>query len=832
MKENGTFVQKTAYRSLSGETGESREDSSFCLDGSPLETEKMDELSLIGLEYFTLLEYLAGYVRTEGGREAVLALRPLNDADAVRTELSRVTEGRILIDEGNNPPLDELEEMEPLFVRASVEGSLLEGSELLAVLHLIRMSERLLSFAIAHADRARLLREEATGITMLPTLRSALENSLDSHGEVTDNASPRLAKLRREVGGQKQRVGEGLNTILRNPLLRNAWQDTVVTFRNDRYVVPVKSNERHSVPGIIHDFSGSRATCFIEPVQIVELNNELSMLISEEREEVERILRKLTGLVRAAVAQLRANLDVITRLDTIFARAAMSRTLRAVAPDIVEDRVELFGAVHPLLFFRTRKNKERAPIPVDIRFPDNVSTIIISGANMGGKTVTLKTLGLLALMVQTGMHVPVEEGSRTRIFSSIHAVIGDEQDLAADLSTFSSQIRHILDILQRAGKGSLVLLDEICTNTDPTEGGALALALLDRFSEQGVLTMATTHYNTLKMYGVMRETAINVSVEFDAETHSPTYRLTYGSPGQSNAMEISRKLGMPDDVLERAQEYLSPEERKTLEMVQDMESAYNSLQDEREKTSRLNRSMEEARDEYHRLARKLEEEKEAVLSEERSRARRALRNAESRFRLALRDLRRKVPEEAREQEPVVKREFQETRKALVQELAPASVPAPRMERKEHAITVGSRVRIMGSRNVGTVLNLEDEGRKAEVLMGGLKISTSTDRLESAGRDPAPRPAASHFINVDYGEKFNEVNLVGLSVEDALEKVEKVIDQAVLNGRHRVELVHGVGTGALRRAIKERLEDHALVASFTHPDARHGGIGVTSVELKG
>ena len=790
----------------------------------------MDEQTLHGLEYFTLLNHLARFARTSMGKEACLALRPVTDVSYIRKELTRVSEARALLDNGEDIPLDDFSNVDAVLRRAGVEGSILDGEELLKVFNLLQVSARVHSFAASHREKAPSLFALAESISPLGELRKTIDSAIDTYGAVKDNASPRLKGLRKELIRQKQNVQDGLKNLMSKPILRSVWQDTVVTFRNDRYVVPVKSGSRHEVPGIIHDVSQSKATCFIEPWEIVELNNELSILVSRERDEVERILQGLSDRVRNFLKEIRLNVETLVMLDVIFARASMSKFLKACEPEFSGRFVELRSAIHPLLAFRTGEKGEKPPVPLDVGFPEDVFTVIVSGANMGGKTVALKTMGLLSLMVQTGMHIPVAEGSKTRIFSSVYAVIGDEQDIFADLSTFSSQIRRIMEILENVSPSSLVLLDEICTNTDPTEGGALALAVLDQLAERGARTMATTHYNTLKMYGLMRDAAINASVEFDSATHSPTYRLTYGAPGYSNALEISRKLGMNETVLARAESYLSPQERKSLELVQDIEQAYHDIQKERREAVRLREALAEEKSRYEQMVKELEDSRESILEGEGKRARQAVQNAELRFQRALRALRSRAPQEAEKEEQKQREQIQEVRQTLLNEFPSQRKLARRL--KSGPIEIGVRARIKGSKNIGTVLNKGEDGRKVELIVRGLRVHTTVDRLEYVGPAETKGPESTHRISAEFGPSLQEINLIGLTVEDALEQVDKVIDQAVLSGKSRIELVHGIGTGALRRAIQERLKEHALVKGFNHPDARHGGVGVTTVELKG
>jgi DNA mismatch repair protein MutS2 len=790
---------------------------------------QMDTQSLIGLEYFTLLEHLASFTRTPIGRELALAIRPGNDLDHIQKELRLVTEARTLLDNGERLPLEELTDVRPVLRRVALEGALLDGAELLKVFILLRVAAHNRSFFLSRKKTAPGLCNVAEPILPLEALASHIDGTVDPDGSVKDTASPQLVHIRRNLHLQKQKVLERLHRLFQRPELRHIWQDTVISFRNGRFVLPVKSGSRHSLPGIVHDFSQSKATCFVEPWDTVELNNELSMLVSREGEEVERIIRVLSGEVWQNLETLHRNLKVLITLDVIFAKAWMSRLFDGHEPEFSPEEIDLKGAVHPLLVFRNREQNTLTPVPLDIRFPGNITTLIVSGANMGGKTVALKTLGLLSLMVQSGMHIPVIEGSRIKVFSSVSAVIGDEQDLIHDLSSFSSHIRRIVQILAEADASSLVLLDELCTNTDPEEGAALALAVLDYLSQKGARVMVTTHYSSLKAYGITKETAVNVSVKFDPASHAPSFGLIYGTPGLSNALEIAKGLGLPSEVIERAGSHLSSDGKRTLRLISDMERTYTTLQEKERVVSLLEESLSHTKGRYERLALELEESKERILDEERRRARIALKHAQQCFQRALRSLKNGSPKPPADKEVAPKKNFQQIAQELMNDLAPLKKqtkhPTPR------PLEAGCVVRIKGGNQLGTIVGLDADEHKMEVLVGGLRIRTARDQLEYIGPAEDRPPQSRHQVSANFAPGFQEVNLIGLTVEDALEKVDKIIDQAILSGLSRVDLVHGVGTGALRRAIQEHLREHALVKSFEHPDVRRGGLGVTVVELK-
>ncbi len=788
----------------------------------------MDDQTLEVLEYTALLRHLASFASTEVGRERCLDLKPSSDAEKIRLLLREVTEAGDLMDRGSSSPLSSFEEVRPLLEYAAVQGTILEGTELTDLLSFLRVSESARAFFSDQDIRYPLLCSHAYRLTPQDELLNRIVKAVAPDGTLRDDASPELLRIRRRLQQEKRTVLQRMEGLLGRNDLKEVWQDKVITFRNDRFVVAVKSGARHALPGIIHDISQSKATCFVEPAEVVDLNNELSLLGRMEKDEVRRILAELTSVVREELPLLHENLEVVADIDLIWSKARMSRFLDAVEPELGEEGPTFHDAVHPLLYFRWKKGKGPTPKPIYLSFPDDTRVLVISGANMGGKTAALKTLGLLSLMAQSGMHVPCREPARAVVFDRIFAVIGDEQDLVHDLSTFSSQMKRIMTIFSRVNERSLVLLDEVCTNTDPVEGGALALAFLDRLGRMKCRTVVTTHYGSLKAYAVTNDQAMNVSVETDAETHHPAYTLKYGVPGVSNALAVASLLGMDRELIRKAEGFLSPADREALNLIQDLDRTHSRLKEEERRAARTAEELERAKAAYEGMNRELQAERQRILDEERRSAQEVVRRAEQNFRRILREARKLRQTPKPQEEHRLHAEIKEIRREVIGKLTP---PAPRSYTPPPATAKpGDLVRLRGSNQVGVLMSLGGNGEDAQVMVKGIKVKTRSDKLEFVQAVVAPA-SAEHRVDLrPFPHPSREVKVVGMRVEDALDVVDKSIDEAVLSGVGEIELVHGIGTGRLKAAISGFLKDHSAVRGFHHKDPHKGGQGVTVVEL--
>lgn len=716
------------------------------------------------LEWDDVRTLLARETSTPMGQERALCLKPQTDPDTVRRLLTETREGRRALETAGPPPWGSVPDVRPSFERVRTEGALLEGAELVALVPLIEAGGRLRAYGRGVVSAAPGLAPSFSRLPGLTALRDLLSRSLTPDGALTDEASPRLGSIRRKIREQRADIVRQLEALFQASGAETIFQDRYVTLRHGRYVVPVRAEALARVRGIVHDRSQSGATLFVEPERAVELNNDLVQSVREEEAESARILQALTDEVRAALPDLETLVDGIGKLDLIFARAELAELMGATEPSIDEGRtVELIQARHPLLLAQSWQEPGRPVVPVDLRLDAERSLLVVTGPNAGGKTVALKSLGLLALMCQAGLHLPVKEGSKLPIFSWLFAVIGDDQSVAENLSTFSAFVKQVREILDEVDERSLVLLDELGAGTDPDEGAALAHAILEDLEKRGALVMATTHLEPLKAFASTHPRARNASVEFDGDRLAPTFRLLYDRPGQSYALTIAARLGLPERLIERAHSHRSTQARNLQELLArlDAETRAAALERGEAEKSQLQAAT---------LLARAQKELEAA----QAKAKEILARAKAEAQALLGDIRRKVSEEwerlkAQERS---RRSLEATRKRLAEAVPPA-LPEP-----ARTVALGPSWR--------TNVRMPEKTKVPDELM-----------------------------------------LLGKTTDEGRDLVEKYLDDAFLAGRRSVRLIHGKGTGALRKAVQEVLTGHPLVDAW-RPDS---GGGATVVELK-
>jgi DNA mismatch repair protein MutS2 len=787
----------------------------------------MHEKSLTTLEFPKILERLAREAAFGASKELALALRPSDQPAEVRRRLALTTEARRLLDVRPDVGVRGARDVRP-HVAAALRGATLAPWELREVLVTVQASGHL-GRVIRHLDESYpLLKALGADLPSRPALEGRIEESISEEGEVLDSASPELRRVRAAIRAAQQRLQERLQTLVSE--YRGALQEPIITMRGDRYVLPVRAEAKSQVRGIVHDQSGSGATVFVEPLVIVEMNNRLRQLQLDEREEIERILLELSGLVAQDGPYVTLAVELLAEIDLQLAKALYAGELRASAPSVNEGgRLQLIRARHPLLTGRV--------VPIDFHLGDEFNMVVITGPNTGGKTVALKTVGLLSLMAQAGMHIPVEEGSGVPVFRDIFADIGDEQSIEQSLSTFSSHLSRIIDILRQAEAGALVLLDELGAGTDPSEGSALARAILTYLRERGIATVATTHYSELKAFAHEQAGVANASVEFDVETLSPTYRLSIGLPGRSNALAIATRLGLPEGIVEQAREFLGT-------AGVEMESLLEGLQTDRRAAAdeRYHLSMERAEAEH--LRRELEQEREAtederarILNEARTQARRELESLQAELARLRGEVER--PHLTRETLAQVRGEA----RALEERTAAVPAPARRKRRAEPKETeeplsgpvgVGDAVRIRSMDQRGEVVSLSETRGEAEVQMGALKVRVPLEDLVRLSRRQVRAegqpPALSLPSLADRPTPDMQLDLRGWHVEEVLPAVDRYLNDAYLSGMPFVRILHGKGTGALRQAVREQLAHHPLVRAYASAPEPEGGEGVTVATL--
>jgi DNA mismatch repair protein MutS2 len=732
-------------------------------------------------------------------------------------ELKKIleTEGEI--------PLRGLKDIEGILNKLGIEGSALDVQELLELYHqmvlckgLRRFFQKLENVKIPH------LQEKISRFSDQKALEKEILRAINTKGEILDRASPALSDIRQRLGGVREKAKGVLESLLRQENLQTLFQEQFITLRNGRYVVLIKSDSENRLEGIIHDHSQSRMTFFFEPLQVVSLNNEINVLSGEEKEEEYRILAGLSDQAREERQNLWNDFEILGELDLLFAMARLSSRLKGVCPLLNEEgRIEMRDARNPLLTLQ----REDQVIPITLRMGNGIRVLIVSGANAGGKTVALKTLGLLALMVQSGLPIPVAEGSQVGVFQDIFAVIGDEQNIEENLSTFSSHLLHVNQILEKAGPRSLVLLDELGVGTHAQEGCALAMGFLDRFRESGASVVVTTHFDRLKTYGYLHPEVENVAVEFDERTLEPKYTLAYGSSGLSNAFLIAEKLGISAKVLEAAHLHQDGSGEEVAHTLETLERLKRDAEGEKLQASKIKEEARLERDRLKKILETIQDRRLEIYAQAEEKAKKAVQKMEAALKeWALRRKEEKVPSSLQRKE--------------IQDIRERFLPTVRKKGRPvipGGLKVGERVKIEGLRSTGILTDVKEPLKRVEVLTDKAKVKAPLSQIvQVTDENEKKRTEISKdqpLLKGTVDEPSSQLNVIGLTVEDALPKVDKFIDQALLHGLEKVQIIHGVGSGRLRDAIGRYLSGHRAVKSLSSGETMKGGRGVTFVELR-
>ncbi len=794
--------------------------------------ETMHEKSLTTLEYPKILEQLTREAGFSASKELARTLAPSDDRNEVRRRLAFTSEARLLLEQRPDTGVRGAKEVRP-HVRAAERGVMLTPHELVEILATLRASEYVSRLVRKVSEHFPLLWSLAVDLPVRPGLEARIGESVNEDGDILDSASPALRRIRAELRAAQQRLQDRLGTLVNE--YRSALQEPIITMRSDRYVLPVRAESRGQVKGIVHDQSGSGATVFIEPAVVVEMNNRLRELHLEEQREIERILQELSAAVASDGSYITLAVELLAEIDLHLAKARYAGLLRASAPSVNDDgRLLLRKARHPLL----RGNV----VPIDFwlgRDQDDAEMrmVVITGPNTGGKTVALKTVGLLSLMAQAGMHIPCEDGSEIPVYGDIFADIGDEQSIEQSLSTFSSHLTRIVEILRLATDNSLVLLDELGAGTDPSEGSALARAILAHLLAQRVNTVATTHYSELKVFAHEQPGVANASVEFNVETLSPTYRLSIGLPGRSNALAIATRLGLPEDVIESAREYVGTAGVEMEGLLATLQAERTAAADERYRLTMERVEAEYQRNQAEKLRAEIEEERVRVLNEARALARREVEETRTELARVKTQMRRKLNEDQLDK-------LRERTRRLDERMA---VESPKSHRSHRASPEAEGTPVTGPLEVGDTVFVRSMGQRGELIalangrgevevqLGAMKLRVAEGQVERLSRRQA-RVAETRSVVLPLREPTLapelQLDLRGWRVEDALEEVDRYLNNAALAGMPFVRILHGKGTGALRQAIRQQLSHHPLVKSQASADAKDGGDGITIVTLAG
>lgn len=774
------------------------------------------------LEFDKVRELLAGLALTGFGRARVLELAPLASEAAVLESLQCVSEMRGLVERYGRPPLGALHDLRAPVGKLRAEGTWLLPDKLLHVLETLEATRECRAFF----DKAEApeIQQQAGELVLLQPLTRELRESIGQRGEILDSASFELGELRREIRTTRERIKKILERLLHDDQLAAAFQEQLITDRNGRYVLPVRADRRGQVKGFVHDESASGQTLYVEPVQTLEQNNELRRLQREEQREEERILLRLAAAVRQHGPVLLENQQRLAALDYLHAAARFSLLVDGVAPQISQrSGFAIREARHPLLLFDKTGQPTQQAIPIDLQVVDNMRTLIISGPNTGGKTVALKTVGLLHLLVASGLHAPCHPDSRFCFYRKVLADIGDEQSIEQSLSTFSGHLLHLRSILALADRESLVLLDEIGTGTDPHEGGALALALLDELQEAGAVTVATTHLNLVKGYALLHDGVENAAVEFDSRTNAPTYRLHYGIPGGSGAIATARRMQFPETVLQRADRYRGEDEQAGGSVIEALNRLSREMAAEHDAAGKARREAQQLAKRRDELLQQAGEERAALLNRARAEAAQLVANTERQLKQLFERLDTRPPGTA--QQAAVTGALRQ----LHSDLQPEQPPLQKQPATE--LKAGELVRFLPLNAEAEVVRIDD--RQIELNLGGKKLRCSRDDLR-AYQPRRFRQAGKGVTRIRNRKPESDFQpkllLVGARVDDALPQLERFIDDALLHQQRQVEVVHGAGEGVLRRAVRDYLAANRAVTAYHAGDIAQGGDNVTIVEL--
>ncbi|MFF2595744.1 endonuclease MutS2 [Priestia megaterium] len=779
------------------------------------------------LEFNKVKEQLQKKVASSLGREKVANLIPSTQYEEVVKWQEATDEATTVLRLRGNVPLGGIFDVRSSVKRAEIGGTL-SSNELLDVastIYAARQVKQFIEQVVEDEDlQLPIITEHIEKLMPLPEVEQTIKMSIDENGTVLDGASDQLRGIRQKLRSTESRIREKLESLIRSSSAQKMLSDAIVTIRNERFVIPVKQEYRSAYGGIVHDQSSSGATLFIEPQAIVTLNNELQEAKVKEKQEIERILIALTVQVAEVANELRQNVYLLGELDFMFAKGRYSHELKASKPKMnARGYIKLVKAKHPLI-------AQEDVVANDIELGDQYTSIVITGPNTGGKTVTLKTLGLFTLMAQAGLQIPALDGSEMAVFKHVFADIGDEQSIEQSLSTFSSHMVNIVDILQKVDHESLVLFDELGAGTDPQEGAAIAISILDQVYERGARVVATTHYPELKAYGYNREGVVNASVEFDIETLSPTYKLLIGVPGRSNAFEISKRLGLSAEVIERAKGYIGSETNKVENMIASLEDSRRQSEHELEEAEELRKEAQKLHKELQSQIIDFNEKRDKLYEKAEEKAQATVKAASEEAEKIISDLRKM----SQKNHALVKEhELIEARKRLedaVPTLEKSKKKPAAPKKQERTLQAGDEVKVLSWGQKGTLVE-RVSNNEWQVQMGIMKMKVKEKDLEYIS---SPKPVETKPLATVKGKDYHvnlELDLRGERYENALIRVEKYIDDALLANYPRVSIIHGKGTGALRKGVQEYLKNHRSVKNIRFGEASEGGSGVTVVEFK-
>ena len=771
------------------------------------------------LEFDKVKKYIQRYATSTLGKELVEEMHPSSSLDEIRSHLAVVSEMKRLLEEQEHPPLDHVPDVRISLQRTMIENFILTPDELNKMRLLLETSKRILVYFRQKKEKFPLLCAQITGLQNFQVLEYNIQQAIDENGLVKDDATRELRSIRKRIVEKKDSLRSQLENILKSLIGKEWAQEEIITTRDGRMVIPVKTEHKNRVPGFIHSTSSSGATVFIEPSETLDSNNDMRTLQFQEQREIEKILRNLTEQVREVQSALLENLSVLSVMDFIIAKAKYSIEVLGNEP-IVKPRcaLRIAGARHPVLL---HKHKREEVVPLDVRLQDGTRTIIITGPNAGGKSVALKTIGILSLLVQSGCHIPASAESEIPLFKEIFVDIGDEQSIENDLSSFSSHLSNLKQVLENAGAESLALLDEIGSGTDPIEGSSLAAAILERLTNVASLTVATTHHGSLKSLAYEVQGIENAAMEFDQDTLRPTYRFRLGIPGSSYAIEMAERMMLPKDICARARELRGSEGNSFEKLVLELERQSQELARKLEEVGTEKIQLNSLILLYQHRTTTFEKELKSIRLKAINEAQEITSKASTVIEKAIREIK-----ESAADKNVIKLAKEEVR-SLTSKVDQFKRDLEPDEGTAQKFVSGETVKLKRTNALGRIIEIIDRTHYM-VLVGEMKVKVSNTDIEPSD-SPTPE-AIKHLVNMDPSAVQPEIDLRGMYGEEALEAIDKFLDSAVLSGLHRVDIIHGKGTGALRKKVTEYLKKNPSVKSFRLGEWNEGGTGVTVVEL--
>ncbi len=786
----------------------------------------MEKKTYLTLEYDKILNKVSEYASLDSAKEKIQALLPTSDLESAKINLDETDAAMVMILKYGSPAMGKIKEVDGAIKRLNIGGTLSMG-ELLNIGTVLKTADSLKKY---YSDRDTALNVYFENLFPERQLEEIISSSIISEEEMADGASPELANIRRKIRRAGDKIKDSLNGIIRSEHYRKFLQESIITVRNNRYVVPVKAECKGEINGIVHDMSASGGTLFIEPASVVSANNELHELAGKEQREIEKILLEFSAMAAEKTEEIAENYRNITDIDMIFAKARYSLEIKGVKPILNKDgRINIKKGRHPLLNAKT-------VVPQNIVLGGDFDALIVTGPNTGGKTVVLKTVGLFCLMAQSGICVPADDNTEISVFSEIFADIGDEQSIEQSLSTFSAHMKNIVHILKNLTPDSLVLFDELGAGTDPTEGAALAIAIIDYVRGMGAKIVATTHYSELKLHALTTDGIENASCEFDVNTLSPTYRLLIGVPGKSNAFAISKRLGLPDYIIEKSKEQLSKENIKFEDVLTGIEKDRQSAEEARHKQIKLSGEAERLKREIENERRRLEKDKDKIIERAKEKAAKIIQRAQEETE-ELTDKFKAAQKEKQEKEAL--RVMEEVRRDLGLKLKKTknpsrSVPKQKSNLNVKTLKLGATVLIVDLNDKGSVISINKKEETAVIQVGIMKITSKISNLVLIPENDtkelmkfAPRKKES----IGAKEIKTEIDLRGMMLEDALIETDRFIDDCIMAGLESCTIIHGKGTGTLRNGIQNMLRKNNRVKSYRHGRYGEGENGVTIVEFK-